>query len=53
MLFRSDKISAKISTEMSAKMGAGMREGMNSKMGIDIDVVLMLEFTWILMMIIR
>ena len=48
-----DKISAKMSTKISAKMGARMKEGMNSKMGIDTDVVLLIEFTWILIMIMR
>lgn len=46
-------MSAKIGAEMKDKMSAGMKEGMNSKMGIDTDVVLMLEFTWILMMIMK
>lgn len=43
----------KMSAEMGTEMSAGMKEGMNSKMGIDTDVVLMLEFTWILMMIMK
>jgi hypothetical protein len=34
-------------------MSVGMKEGMNFKMSIDTDVMLMLEFTWILMMIMK
>lgn len=34
-------------------MSVGMKEGMNSKMSTDTDVMLMLEFTWILMMIMK
>ncbi|KAG6793838.1 hypothetical protein POTOM_003062 [Populus tomentosa] len=55
LLIRGRKCDAKVGAEMedkmSTEMSAGMKEGMNSKMGIDIAVVLMLEFTWILMMI--